>query len=176
MVISNKINTKTKKYVDIDTMTLSHSHRCIDEICELASMVFPEEPATQPCTCPECTRRRDKYPMPKGVFAVKESDIEMFVGTYSPLSLIYSQSEKLPKIGRCMTMGDSKGSESDVVLLYPTEDMGKFIFKDRETVLKSQTQCKLYVGITRARYCLGIVYRQQYKFENVLLPFWDTKL
>lgn len=176
LFISNKINTKTKKYVNIDTMTLSYSHRCIDEICKLSSMVFPEEPATLPCNCLECTKRKDNYPMTKGVFAVKESDIEMFINKYSPLCLIYSQSEKLLKIGRCMTMGDSKGCESDVVLLYPTDDMSKFIFKDRETILKPQTQCKLYVGITRARYCLGVVYRQKYIFDNLLLPFWDNKL
>lgn len=171
--ISNKINTKTKKYVYVDTMTLSKSHRCIDDICKLASMVFPNEPLTQPCNCPECENRRNSYSMPKGVFAVKESDIEIFVNRYSPLSLIHSRSEKLPYMGQWMTMGDSKGSESDVVLLYPTEDMGKFIFNDRDTKLKLQTQCKLYVGITRARYCLGIVYRQKNKFDNLLIPFLD---
>lgn len=176
LVISNKINTKKKEYVCIDTTTLSYSHRCTSEICKLASMVFPEEPPTQVCECPKCKSRRDNYSMPKGVFAVKESDIENFVKKYSPLSLIYSDREKLPRLSRYMTMGDSKGCESDVVLLYPTEDMGKFIFANRETVMKSQTQCKLYVGITRARYCLGIVYRQKYKFENVLLPFWNNTL
>mgnify|MGYP002508003783 FL=1 len=73
-----------------------------------------------------------------------------------------------------MTIGDSKGTESDIVLLYPTEDMAKFVFQDRSTLLKPQTKSKLYVSVTRARHCIGIVYRQKYRFSNDLIPFWNN--
>lgn len=174
-IIARKINTRKIKYVDIDTQTLSYSHRCISDICKVASQVFPNEPETQTCSCPECSERRLAYSGIKGVFAVKEDDISSFSQQFAPLNLVYSRRESLKAIGLLMSMGDSKGTESDVVLIYPTEDMAKFLFTDRDVSLKPATQSRLYVAITRARYGVGIVYRKKYKFENLLLPFWDYK-
>lgn len=172
--IANKVNTKRYEYVTIDETSLSYSHRCNAEICKLASLVFPDEPLTQECKCPHCATRRMEYFSIKGVFAVKESDIERFIEQFSPLSLIHSRRETLTLIGKYMTIGDSKGTESDIVLLYPTEDMAKFVFQDRSTLLKPQTKSKLYVSVTRARHCIGIVYRQKYRFSNDLIPFWNN--
>ncbi len=75
-----------------------------------------------------------------------------------------------------MTMGDSKGTESDVILLYPTDEQSKFLFNSRNTTLAEITRNKLYVGITRARYLLGIVFKKKHKFSNNLIPIWENSI
>lgn len=174
--IQNQIWTKKHKFIEIDDTTLSKSHRCIEPICALATTLFSDMAPTESCTCPDCVARRNQYSGLQGVFAVFEDDIDKFVDIYKPLNLIYDRREHSLVIGEFMTMGDSKGTESDVILLYPTDGMAKFLFKDRDTVLTDMTRNRLYVGITRARYLLGIVFRNKYKFKNALMPFWQKLL
>lgn len=176
LYLSEKVNTRTKKYVDIDSRSLSRSHRCIESICELASSLFQDLPSTETCTCLECMERRDKYVGLKGVFAVAEDDIELFTDKFKPMNLVFNRAEKSIVIGKCMTMGDSKGTESDVILLYPTDEQSKFLFNSRNTTLAEITRNKLYVGITRARYLLGIVFKKKHKFSNNLIPIWENSI
>lgn len=171
--IQNKIWTKRNKYIEIDDTTLSKSHRCIEPICALATTLFTSMTPTEPCSCPDCEARRNEYSGLKGVFAVMEDDIQEFADTHNPLNLIYDRRESSLVVGKYMTMGDSKGTESDVVLLYPTEKMAKFLFLNRTIVLAEMTRNKLYVGTTRARYLLGIVFRNRYEFNNKLIPVWQ---
>lgn len=104
-----------------------------------------------------------------------EDDIEVFADQYKPLNLIYDRRENSLVVGKYMTMGDSKGTESNVILLYPTDNMAKFLFQNRNVVLAEMTRNKLYVGITRARYLLGIVFRTRNKFKNKLIPVWQQQ-
>lgn len=172
--IRTKINTKNKEYITIDDVSLSHSHRCVEPICKLATSLFSTMPPTLTCSCEGCVKRREQYEGSKGVVAVSEHDIELFSKNHNPVNLVYNKIEQLQIFGKVMTMGDSKGTESNVILLFLTEDMARFIFNDRTVVLKDQTRNKLYVSITRARYLLGIVYRDKYKFENKLIPKWEN--
>lgn len=171
--IQNKIWTKRNKYIEIEDTTLSKSHRSIECICALATTLFTSMTPTEQCTCPDCEMRRNEYSGLQGVFAVKENDIESFAYTHHPLNLIYDRQENSLLVGKYMTMGDAKGTESDVILLYPTEKMAKFLFQNRDVVLAEMTRNKLYVGITRARYLLGIVFRNRYEFNNKLIPVWQ---
>ena len=92
------------------------------------------------------------------------------------MSIVYSKTEKAPLYGKVLTIGHSKGLEADVVLLYPTKDMLKFFLTNRSIELKDGTRNKLYVAMTRARYLLGIVYRDNVKIKNKLLPVWSNNL
>lgn len=55
-----------------------------------------------------------------------------------------------------MNIGSSKGLTLDRVILYPTSQMIEW-FKDESKTFEQQTQSKFYVGLTRARYSLGIL-------------------
>ena len=55
-----------------------------------------------------------------------------------------------------MNIGSSKGLTLDRVLLYPTKNMIDWL-NDENTQLVQQTQSKFYVGLTRAKYSLGIL-------------------
>lgn len=55
-----------------------------------------------------------------------------------------------------INFGNSKGITYDRVLIYPTLEMKKWL-KDNNYILKDITRAKFYVGITRARYSVGIV-------------------
>ncbi|MCD4830350.1 MAG: hypothetical protein K8R02_00920 [Anaerohalosphaeraceae bacterium] len=55
-----------------------------------------------------------------------------------------------------MNFGESKGLTFDRVLVYPTEDMKKWI-ADNNHNLSEGARAKFYVGLTRAKYSVGIV-------------------
>lgn len=55
-----------------------------------------------------------------------------------------------------MNIGSSKGLTLDRVILYPTSQMIDWL-KDEKITFAQQTQSKFYVGLTRARYSLGIL-------------------
>ena len=52
--------------------------------------------------------------------------------------------------------GESKGATRDRVLIYPTQKILDWIFDNKE--FKSfELKCKFYVAVTRAKYSVGIV-------------------
>ncbi len=53
-------------------------------------------------------------------------------------------------------MGKVKGITVDNVLIYPTTEMVKFLVSG-VSKLKGQAACKLYVGITRARFSVAFI-------------------
>jgi DNA helicase-2/ATP-dependent DNA helicase PcrA len=55
-----------------------------------------------------------------------------------------------------MNFGQSKGLTFDHVLLYPTDQMKKWV-RDHNSSLTSSTCAKFYVGLTRARHSVAIV-------------------
>lgn len=172
--IANEVNSKRKEWVKLDYTTLAATHRSVPEICDLASLIFPNLPKSVSCSCEECNAKRNKYQMLKGVFMVREKDLNDFSEKFKPLHLIFSAAENLPTFGKTLTMGKSKGDEADSVLIYPTEDMSNFVFFNREVLLNDETRCKLYVAVTRARYLVGIVLKE--KHCNKKNNYWSSKL
>lgn len=57
---------------------------------------------------------------------------------------------------RVYNFGESKGKTFDRVIIYPTDDMEKWVYKNA-TVLTYSTRAKFYVAITRARYSVAII-------------------
>ena len=56
-----------------------------------------------------------------------------------------------------MNLGESKGLTFERVLIYPTSKMIDWIF-DHSKEMKSQSKSKFYVGVTRAKHSVGIVF------------------
>lgn len=166
LYISEKINSKTRQYVFIDDTTLVHSHRCIDSICELASALTPQYPKTETCICVQCEEQRKKNHTLKGCFLIKESEVSSFINQNNPVALTWDINTKInSSVMERKNMGESKGCEFDAVLLYPTQDMRKWI-KDNTTILCNETRAKFYVAVTRAKYLVGIVVPENFGYVN----------
>lgn len=91
-----------------------------------------------------------------GVFLVSETYLEEYLETYDPVLLRAGKSsgKHLDDLN-FKNFGKTKGQTFDRVLVYPTEPMLKFIEKGEP--LKEKSACAFYVGITRARFSVGII-------------------
>lgn len=171
----NEINQKRRKFVTIDTTTLSKSHRCDASICTFASSILPCFPVTEMCLCTECKNRRRAYTLPKGVFLVKEQDIQKFVDVYNPLSLIWDKKVKVKfQTKSVLNWGESKGLQADATLIYMTKillNWYKLPIKSRKSISR-ETLHKFYVAVTRAKYTVGLIVPNNFDNTNISLPFW----
>lgn len=52
--------------------------------------------------------------------------------------------------------GESKGKTFDRVIIYPTEDMEKWVYNNKLKLAYS-TRAKFYVAITRAKFSVAII-------------------
>ena len=92
-----------------------------------------------------------------GVFYVPETKHLKYLETYNPTQLRWdSRNKKVNSQYPTMNIGSSKGLTLDRVILYPTKQMVEWL-KDETKTFEQQTQSKFYVGLTRARYSLGIL-------------------
>lgn len=160
--------------VHIDATTLSVSHRCTKEICDLASLVYNGLPPTLPCSCEVCQTRKNNY---KGgiccVYWVPEDTISSFINEFSPITLVHDKRTRThPSIKSKINMGESKGIECNSCLIYPTAKMLNFLKKGSE--LSPTEKARLYVAITRATNVVGIVVADDFKSDFINLPFWRT--
>lgn len=146
---------------DIDEKSLRGSWRNNQIICEFANSIFPEEPSFN--SLAEENTKHD------GVFLVKEKDVERYLQEYNPIQLRYSKSKKTNEKYMVKNFGESKGYTYNRVLLYPTKKITEWLFDNKE-LNTFETKCKFYVAITRARYSVAIVCKNNIK-TNVL-PFY----
>lgn len=148
--IDEFINNECKKDIcEIDTKTLSKSHRNNIYICDFSSKLFQEYEPCQPCECKKC---RDYSVDREGVFLVKKEDVQKYCEKFSPTILRWDRA-----IFPEWNYGKSKGLTFDRVLIYPTDRIKKWLKNNNES-LKPSSRCKFYVAITRAKYSVGIVY------------------
>jgi superfamily I DNA/RNA helicase len=168
------INGKIKEFIQeeckkdcCDFIDLAESYRCKQEICDFADKLYPNLPKT--------TSKNGDSETHSGIFFVKEQYVETYLQQYKPMQLRYSVTakginEKFP----VKNFGDSKGITVNRVLIYPTNDMKKWIFDNNQTLEKEGTKAKFYVAITRAKYSVGIVVdnneRQQIGKANYFSP------
>lgn len=115
--IEEKINTKRKKYVAVDYVTLNVSHRCGKEICQAASQVYSEFPETRACTCEKCKQERLRYLDGKcGVYFVTPNNVDDFIKEFNPIALTHSISRRIhPSLER-MNMGGIQGFRNEELL------------------------------------------------------------
>ncbi len=127
--------------------------RCVPEIVELSNAVIPEAWGFQSAVSRQIERRDHQ-----GVFRVAPSQIADYVRTHAPLALRWSSAsgKDLEHLCQFDTMGKVKGITVDNVLIYPTTEMVKFLVSG-VSKLKGQAACKLYVGITRARFSVAFI-------------------
>jgi len=138
----------------IDQDTLNKSHRNNAPICEYSSKLFPEYPASEPCICDEC---RVGSPH-DGVFLVRDVDVANYLESYNPVQLRWSNTTRgISKNHRSLNMGLAKGKSFDRALIFPTNPMKDWI-ANNNSPLQPEARAKFYVGITRARHSVGIVY------------------
>lgn len=170
-----EINQKRRKFVTIDTTTLSKSHRCETSICAFASSILPNFPVTEMCLCSECKNRRKAYTLPKGVFLVKEQDVQKFVNVYNPLSLIWDKKVKVKiQTEHILNWGESKGLQADATLIYMTKTLLDWYSPSvrLKKKISQETLHKFYVAVTRAKYVVGLIVPNNFDNSIISLSFW----
>lgn len=137
---------------EIDEVTLCKSHRNEHIICQISSQLFPEFAPSESCEC--CN---DSHIVHLGIFYIPESKHLSYLEKYTPTQLRWdARSKKVNALYPAMNIGSSKGLTFERVILYPTKQMIEW-FKDETISFEQQTQSKFYVGLTRAKYSLGIL-------------------
>lgn len=155
--IANFIRAKLPRRItcDIDETSLVTSHRNNTAICELSSKLYPNMAAATACKCPKC---RQPAPIDAGLFIVRKKDLPRYLETRRPVQLRWNSAVKIASSDLpTLTFGRSKGLGFDRVIIYPTEEMMNWL-KNTQSQLKAGTRAKLYVGLTRARHTVAVVY------------------
>lgn len=138
----------------------SHSHRCIQAICDFADALFPNMPKTE--------SRNVETTNHDGIFLVHESDIDAYRQAYAPQELRWDRRNK--KAGpNAKNFGQVKGLSFPRVLIYPTVPITKLI--EEGAALAEGSVSKFYVAITRARQSVAIVSKA--KSTNSGLTYWS---
>lgn len=155
------------KYV-VDYITLNHSWRCCQEICDFASKISKDFPLT--------VSKNETNSSIKGVYLIKPKDKEKFLKIYSRMiQLRWNKAVKgIIEELDCMNFGESKGLTFNGVLIYPTTDMKEWI-ENNDKELAFGTRCKFYVAVTRAQYIVGIVWDKEICLSSDL-QFWDQSI
>jgi DNA helicase II / ATP-dependent DNA helicase PcrA len=136
--------------VAIDAQTLSQSYRCNAQICALASLTFDARTAPMQ----SCAVLQNAF---RGLFLVHGDAISSYLRRCAAVQLRYDASAAGVDPGfRVMNIGKAKGLTFDHVLIFPTDDMARWII-DPSRSLNDKTRAKLYVAITRARHSVGVV-------------------
>lgn len=165
-------NGKIQKFVEneckslkceIDTKKLSGSYRNNQIICDFANSLFPNYP--------KCNSLQEKKTGHDGVFLVKEKDVKKYLREYLPTQLRNSRREKkVDPNYEVKNYGESKGITRDRVLIYPTKKILNWIFEKKD-FNNFDSQCKFYVAVTRAKYSVGIVCKNN--SISCTLPFYE---
>lgn len=125
----------------------SHSHRCVQEICDFADQFFPDYEPT--------TSHNAGITGHDGVFLIRQKDVERYFKEFAPQTLQWSKAGGT-RIGNPLNFGDSKGMTFERVLIYPQKNFRDFL-KTGNMELVGQSKTKTYVAVTRARQSVAIV-------------------
>ncbi|RYG53211.1 MAG: ATP-dependent helicase [Chitinophagaceae bacterium] len=147
--------TECKRLIkgNIDETSLSVSHRNNQLICSYSSKLYPAFSTITECTCASCRTVPNAH---NGIFLVREADVNSYLAEFHPTQLRWSTIIATDPDYPVANFGASKGMTFERVLIYPTADMKKWV-ENNGSALKNEVRAKLYVGITRARYSVGIV-------------------
>lgn len=172
--IKEHINTRRKTFVEIDKQTLSYSHRCVDPICDFANRLVSDYPPSHACHCLDCVKERNDYSHPKGMFVIRESDLESYIKTYNPISLIWNKTS-LDKVRTKVhyNYAESKGLQTNASLIYLTKKFIDNISSNRHFPVSKNTLMKLYVAVTRAKFACALVVPDNFDNSLIGLPFWQ---
>lgn len=149
--------------IETDTTSLTANYRCNEAICNLSDRLFTNLPPT--------SSRNTVTTSHDGVFFVRETDVNEYLETYSPVQLRENVKTKVNENYRVMNFGESKGLSFDRVLIYPTNPILNW-FNDNNSELAPTSRSKLYVALTRAKYSVGIIYNYSDLLTIVGIQKW----
>lgn len=132
----------------IDNKTLIGSWRNNKIICDFANSLFPEYP--------NCVSLQTETTGHDGIFLVKEKDVDSYLNEFSPTQLRYSRATKVNSNFEVKNFGESKGATRDRVLIYPTKKINEWLHTNK-SFESFELRCKFYVAVTRAKYSVGII-------------------
>lgn len=123
------------------------SHRCVQDICDLADRFYPDAPHTE--------SRNADVTGHDGVFAVQKSQVQAYMDAYNPQPLRYSRATRnIP--GKPINFGNAKAMTFQRTLIFPHGPLKKYLstgdLKDA-----GKDIAKIYVAITRARQSVSFV-------------------
>ena len=148
----------------LDLQPLSHSHRCIQTICDLSDSLYPQDSYPEFERTLSLAEYRTDH---DGPYLVREADVPAYWETYRPQLLVWNNRAKSLGIPR-RNMGEVKGLTFPRVLVQPTIPIEKF-FQSGST-LTPEAVAKLYVAITRARHSVAIIIN---KPGMCTIPYWQ---
>lgn len=125
----------------------THSHRCIQPICDFADQFYP--------TFPKTKSLNNKTTGHDGVFAIESAFVPAYFERFTPQPLRYNRMHKdIP--GLPINFGNAKGMTFDRTLIYPHGPLLKYLQTGNIADAGSEIP-KLYVAVTRARQSVGFV-------------------
>ena len=155
--------------------SMPHNRRSIQEICNLSDAIHTGH---YDKTISDVTTIPDELTHHSGIFIVKQSHVTAYLATFKPHVLRWSSTtgtKYLPSSVFCYTFGSCKGLGFDRILIVPTEKHLKFVGGHANVFEKEKTdesQNKLYVAITRARYSLAFIVEDKLAM-NFPYPVWN---
>lgn len=147
--IKEFIENECRNLCEIDEGTLKVSHRNNQQICNFASRLYPEYQ--------ESTSGQNEDKEHKGIFLVKNQDLEKYLELYQPVQLRENAKVKVNNNFKVVNFGESKGLTYNRVLIYPTKPYINWL-ENNGTKLKPMSRSKFYVAITRAKHSVAILY------------------
>ena len=152
-LLKDFITTECKKSnFTIDETSLSKSYRCNKLICDFANKLYPEHS--------QCGSKETKETDHDGVFILSKDMINDYLEKYNPVQLRWNSTTKnINTDFSIANFGQSKGLTFERVLIFPTKGMLDWIKDDSISIKKfsNEARAKFYVGLTRAKYSVGIV-------------------
>ena len=155
--------------------SMPKNRRCIQEICDLSDTVHPG-------MYDKTVSGVEKVPAEilhhHGTFIVKQSQVADYLAVFRPQVLRWSSTTGtgyLPGNLTCYNFGSCKGLGFDRVLVILSPKHLDFIAGDATVFDEDKTEesrNKLYVAITRARYSLAFLVKDN-KVKGLPYPVWD---
>jgi DNA helicase-2/ATP-dependent DNA helicase PcrA len=165
-LIEDFINTECKKIqFNIDKDSLSHSYRCNQAICDFSNKLYPD--------IHQCDSLQTETTDHDGIFLVDINNKDEYLDKHKPIQLRWSIANKEININyRVYKFGQSKGLTFDRVLIYPTEKMIDWM-QNHDSGLSDAARAKLYVGLTRAKFSVGIVCDTSLEYDMTGLNLFE---
>lgn len=137
--------------VKIDSVSKKCNYRCAKPICDFSNLLFPV-----PWPQAESLGEADVRIAHLGVFIIHSDDVVKYISTYKPVQLRWNKGRLVNNNVPVYNLGESKGLEFDRVLIYPTEPFVYWLC-NHSFNLSAEARSKFYVGLTRAKYSVGIL-------------------
>jgi len=136
----------------------THSHRCIQAICDFADLFHPGFPKTESLN--KTVTDHD------GVFLVEKSNVQAYRDAFNPQPLRYNRAQ-LGIPGRPINYGASKGMTFERTLIYPHTPLKKFL-KTGKLEDAGKEIPKIYIAVTRTKQSVAFVVPD--RFDSAILP------